>query len=88
MFGEKFGEKSEKRLINNQNQFALGESLQDVGPVQPPETETITCEHRKKHRPDGCVTDQGLRFTEGVPVELIHIPAPEMQGENADQYEI
>nr|WP_257285678.1 IS66 family transposase [Endozoicomonas sp. SESOKO1] len=29
-----------------------------------------------------------MRFTEGVPVELIHIPAPEMQGEDADQYEI
>ncbi|WP_163369562.1 hypothetical protein [Endozoicomonas acroporae] len=80
-----FGDKSEKWLIDNPNQFAFGEILQDVGSEQPPETESITCERRKKHRPDGCVTDQGLRFTEGVPVELIHIPAPEIQGKNADQ---
>lgn len=82
-----FDEKSEKRLIDNPNQFAFGEILQGVESEQPPEMETITCERRKKYRPDGCVTDQGLRFTEGVPVELIHIPAPEMQGKNADQYE-
>lgn len=83
-----FGEKSEKRLIVNPDQLALGEILKGIESPEVPETETITYERRKKHRPDDCVTDQGLRFTEGVPVELIHIPAPEMQGEDADQYEI
>ena len=83
-----FGEKSEKRLIDNPNQLALGEFLKDIGSVQPQETETITYQRRKKNRSDDCVTDQGLRFTEGVPVEEIHIQASEMQGEDADQYEI
>ena len=83
-----FGEESEKRLIENPDQLALGEILKDIEHPEVPETEIITYERRKKHRPDDCVTDQGLRFTEGVPVELIHIPAPEMQGEDADQYEI
>ncbi len=83
-----FGEKSEKRLIVNPNQLALGDILKNIESPEVPETETITYERRKKHRPDDCVIDQGLRFTEGVPVELIHIPAPEMQGEDAGQYEI
>ena len=30
-----FGEKSEKRLIDNPNQLALGEFLKDIGPAQP-----------------------------------------------------
>ena len=51
-----FDEKSEKRLINYPNQLALGEILQGVGSVQPPEMETITCECKKKHRSDDCVT--------------------------------
>ena len=83
-----FGEKSEKRLIENLDQLALGEILKNIESPEVPETETITYERRKKHRPDNCVTDQGLCFTESDPVELIHIAAPEMQGDDADQYEI
>lgn len=83
-----FGEKSEKRLIDNPNQLALGEILKDAAPEQDVPTETITYERRKKQRPEDCVTEQGLRFNDDVPVESIHIPAPEMQGENAGQYEI
>ena len=30
-----FGEKSEKRLIDNPNQLAHGEFLKDIGPAQP-----------------------------------------------------
>ena len=83
-----FGEKSEKRLIDNPDQLALGEILKDA--TQEPQTpvETITYERRKKQRPEDSVTDQGLRFNEDVPVELIHKAAPEMQGEDAEQYEI
>ena len=54
-----FGEKSEKRLIDNPNQLALGEFLKDIEPVQPQETKTITYQRRKKNRSDDCVTDQG-----------------------------
>lgn len=83
-----FGEKSEKRLIDNPDQLALGEILKDSVPEQDVPTETVTYERRKKQRSDDCVTDQGLRFNEDVPVDLIHLPAPEMQGEDADQYEV
>ncbi|WP_252178429.1 IS66 family transposase [Endozoicomonas sp. 4G] len=83
-----FGEKSEKRLIENPDQLSLGEILQGKPKEQEVPTETITYERRKKSRPEDCVTDQGLRFTEDVPVELIPMPAVEMQGEDADQYEV
>lgn len=83
-----FGEKSEKRLIDNPDQLALGDILKTPESPEAPETETITYERRKKQRPEDSVTDQGLRFNDSVPVELIHMPAPEMQGEDADQYEI
>lgn len=83
-----FGEKSEKRVIDSPDQLGLGEILKESVPEQEVPTEKITYERKKKQRPDDAVTDQGLRFNDDVPVELIHLPAPEMQRENADQYEI
>ena len=84
-----FGEKSEKRLtIDNPDQIDLGEIFAKPEATPPPETETITYERRKKQRSDDCVTDEGLRFDERVPVEVTELPAPELQGEDADQYEI
>ena len=83
-----FGEKSEKRLIENPNQLALGHLPKDAPPEQEPEKETITYERQKKTRPDDSVTGQGLRFNDNVPMESIHLPAPELQGKDADQYEI
>ena len=83
-----FGEKSEKRLVDNPDQLALGDLLKDTPPEQEAPTETITYERRKKQRPEDCVTDQGLRFNDDVPVELIRLSAPELQGEDADQYEV
>ena len=84
-----FGEKSEKRLtIDNPDQIDLGEIFAKPEATPPPETETITYERRKKQRSDDCVTDEGLRFDERVPVEVTELPAPELQGEDADQYEV
>ncbi|KEQ11544.1 transposase [Endozoicomonas numazuensis] len=84
-----FGEKSEKRLtIDNPDQINLGEIFKAPSDLPPPETEIITYERRKKQRPEDCVTDEGLRFDDRVPVEVTELPAPELQGENADQYEI
>lgn len=83
-----FGEKSEKRLIDNPDQLALGEILKDKPEEQDTPKETITYERRKKQRPEDCVTDQGLRFNDDVPVELILMAAPELKGENVDQYEV
>ena len=83
-----FGEKSGKHLIDNPNLLALGQILKDIVPQPEGETETITYERRKKQRPEDSVTDQELRFNDSVPVGVIHMPAPEMQGEDADWYEI
>lgn len=84
-----FGEKSEKRLtIDNPNQIDLGEIFKAPSDLPPPETEKITYERRKKQRSEDCVTDEGLRFDDRVPVEVTELPAPELQGEDADQYEI
>ncbi len=83
-----FGQKSEKRLIDNPDQLGLGDILKEAVPEQEVPTEKITYERKKKQRPDDSVTDQGLRFNDNVPVELIHLPAPEMLGDDADQYEI
>lgn len=84
-----FGEKSEqRRLLDPAIQAdllaALGESLPEG---QKPETETIRYERRKpKQRDDRCVTEQGLRFDESVPVEIIEVSAPELSGPESGQY--
>ena len=83
-----FGEKSEKRQIDNPDQLALGEVIKDIDPLPVVVTESVTYERRKKQRPEDSVTDQGLRFNDDVPVEVILMKAPEMEGENADQFEV
>ena len=84
-----FGEKSEKRLtIDNPDQIDLGEIFKTPADAPPPETETVTYERRKKQRPGDCVTDEGLRFDERVPVEVIELPSPELEREDANQYEV
>jgi transposase len=84
-----FGSKSEKRLmldpaIQADLLAALGESLPER---ETPATETITYARRKpKQRSDDCVTHQGLRFDDNVPVEVIEVSAPELSGPEADRY--
>jgi transposase len=53
-------------------------------------TETISYQPGKarKQRPEECVNDSGLRYTANVPVEVITLPAPELQGPDANQYEV
>lgn len=84
-----FGEKSEKRKdIDNPDQMDLGEAFKAPTAEPPPEKEKINYERRKKQRGNHCVTDQGLRFDENVPVKIIEEPVPELEGPDADQYEI
>ena len=67
-----FGEKSEKRLIiENPDQIDLGDLFAASDSALPSVSETVTYERRKKQRPAECVTDEGLRFDERVPVEVI-----------------
>ena len=86
-----FGQKSEKRLIDdNPHQTTLAELLSDTTTPQhaPEKTENITYTRRKKQRPDDCVTDQGLRFNDDVPVEVIDMKATELAGPDTDQYDV
>jgi transposase len=85
-----FGRKSEKRLIDHPEQLGLAELLGTAPTPSPaPETEQVTYTRRKgKTRRDGDVTDQGLRFGPDVPIEVITLSAPQLEGPAADQYEI
>ena len=42
----------------------------------------------KKQRPDDCVSEEGLRFDDSVPVKTIVLPVLEAQGLHADQFEV
>ena len=85
-----FGRKSEKRLIDNPDQLGLAELLGDApGRAEPRRPKRSNYTRRKgKQRSDDCVTESGLRFDERVPIEVIELSAPQLQGPDADQYEI
>ena len=86
-----FGRRSEKRLLVDSPHQPLLEGLVDpeAAPASPEPTETITYERRKtKRRGEDCVTDEGLRFDESVPVETIELSAPELEGPEAEDYEV
>ncbi len=84
-----FGQKSEKRPLDNPHQPSL---LGEPPATTAPEGEQITVSYQRgkapKQRPDDCVNDSGLRFTAEVPVEVISLTAPELKGADADQFEI
>ena len=85
-----FGQKSEKRqVIQNPDQVTIADILTTPPEVSvPAPKEIITYTRRKKGRSDNCVTEKGLRFTDDVPVEIIQENVPELQGEDADHYEV
>ena len=86
-----FGAKSEKRVIDNPDQPLLtGLMGEPVEPLPPVDKQRITYERgkAKKNRDDDCVTDSGLRFGPDVPVKTITLEAPQLNGPDADQYDI
>ena len=85
-----FGRKSEKRIIEHPDQLDLGKLLGDTPAHSDPEpTEQITYRRRKpKQRNADDVTDTDLRFGPDVPVEVIELSAPQLEGPQADQYEV
>ncbi len=84
-----FGRKSEKQIIDNPQQGGLFDSA-PIPPSSPPATTEVKSHQRKsnKQRSDENVNDTGLRFEESVPQQIIDLAAPELEGENADQYEV
>lgn len=87
-----FGSKSEKRIIENPMQMSfdalLGEAVE--APASSESKQTITYQRgtAKKQRPEDCVSDSGLRFSDKVPVQVIEVTPPELSGPEADQYEV
>ena len=84
-----FGQTSEKRLIepSSQQQDLLGEfapaAASDI------EKETITYERKKRQKNRGdAVNETGLRFDDSVEVQEIRVAAPELEGPDADRYEV
>lgn len=84
-----FGQTSEKRSVDVPGQ---GNLLGALAPQTNPEEslkETITYERKKPQKNRGeAITDTGLRFDETVEVEEIRLSAPELEGPEADQYEL
>ncbi len=85
-----FGQKTEKRPQVDAAQLSLlGD---DSAPITEPEGDneqiTYTRKQNQKQRPDDCVNDSGLRFSDKVPVKIITIIPDELKGEDADLYEV
>jgi transposase len=80
-----FGQKSEKRLPEPDGvQGTLGESFAAVPEVVPPNKKTQVASHERASKPnqstDGA-DESSLFFDEQkVPVEIIHVPNPEVAG--------
>lgn len=84
-----FGQKSEKRRVENPKQLnLLGEAVQSEPAAEDKLHITYQRGKAKKQRPDNCVTDAGLRFSDEVPVEIISVIPDELKGSSSDDYEI
>ncbi len=84
-----FGRKSEKQLLDELNlQGSLFDKDNSPEPID--KTTEIKAHQRKSNKQlnGDEVNDTGLRFDASVPTKVIDIPAPELQGDNADNYEI
>ena len=89
-----FGEKSEKfDMTDNPYQPTIADVLGKL-PELPAdikdEKQTVTYQRGKaqKNILEGSPEDSGLRFDESVPVEEIILPSPELEGANAEDYEV
>ncbi|NIR32270.1 MAG: IS66 family transposase, partial [Gammaproteobacteria bacterium] len=61
----------------------------EATPSLPPSPlESIRYERRKLKDREGAVNDRGLRFDETVPVEVIEVPAPELLGPDAAEFDV
>lgn len=89
-----FGEKSEKqRDFDNPMQLTIADLLKDLPKPPKPDNEdkkkvSYTRGEAKKNNMPESPNDSGLRFDKSVPVKEINLPAPELEGEDADNYEV
>jgi len=86
-----FGQKSEKRVEPNPYQMALGEQFEppaDTPDLRPKQKVSYERGVGPKVRPEGCVSDSGLRFDDSVPVKTIFLPVLGTEGISKDDYEV
>ncbi|WP_395338412.1 IS66 family transposase [Ningiella sp. W23] len=83
-----FGRKSEKHIIDNPDQANLFGQAQDEGLPSAPKKAVKGYARSVKQKDENNVNDTGLRFTDDVPTKVIDVPCPELEGEDADNYEV
>src|SRR5579884_665436 len=88
-----FGTKSERlRVLENDQQLALGEVLAPPDTSTPAKERTVAAHTRRVHQRDAAAAEQTESvpfFDESrVPIELIELPVPEIEGLEAGQFEI
>jgi len=86
-----FGQKSEKQLIDQSHQPLLNGLADAPLPASTQEVGAEVKAHKRKSKKQLTgeeVNDTGLRFDDTVPQKVIELSAPELSGDNADQYEI
>jgi len=83
-----FGRKSEKQIDDNPYQNTLFQG-QTPAPKNVPSTEVNAHKRssKKRHHEDD-VNDEGLRFDDSIPQQVIELSAPELDGDKADEYDI
>lgn len=83
-----FGRKSEKVLPLNPAQDSLFDA--PAADLPEPSKKQVKAHTRtsKKQHSDTDVNDEGLRFDASVPRQVIDVPAPQLQGSDADQFEV
>jgi transposase len=84
-----FGTKSERRVGPDGRQLALGEIPALVAAVPVPTAPVRAHERRPARKPwEGAEESGGLRFGPSVPVRVIPVPVPELEGVSAASYEV
>ncbi len=83
-----FGAKSEKRHDPSPDQIALFNALAAATGADPLKKIVVPAHERQKRRTGDEVNDTGLRFGPEVPVKEITLSCAELDGPDAEQYEI
>jgi len=85
-----FGRKSERRLPadDDAEQLTLGQALELDSEPHHVEPASVRGHLRRPHQIRTDRDDTGLRFDDSVLVETIEVPAPELEGPDADQYRV
>lgn len=83
-----FGRKSEKVLIDSPDQGALFVLAKDDDLPPAPKNDIKAYTRNSKRKKGSDVNDTGVRFSDEVPRQIIELPCPELDGENADKYEL